>query len=406
VKPHHLIAILLLATPLFAQNDLPSREEMWKMIQTQGKQIEALQGQIQSLTGTVDETNAKVEAVADVTEAANSGAGALGRITTNTSIGGYGELHLNKLNDNNGSSDSDQIDFHRFVLFIEHEFTPGLRFVSELELEHSLSGDKKPGEVELEQAYIEMDLKGSHRAKAGLFLVPVGILNETHEPPTFYGTERNNVEKEIIPTTWWESGLAASGQLSETLSYDVAFTSGLEVDEATFDIRGGRQKSAKAKANDGAWTGRLKFSQAGLQIAGTLHYEQDILQSGGTDDASAILGEVHGIYESGPFSLRALYAQWDIDSDAAESLDADAQYGWYVEPRYKFTDNLGAFVRYSEWDRKAGGTSSDSEYSQVDIGISFWPQDNVVLKLDYQTQDAPDGSKELEGFNFGLGYQF
>lgn len=405
MKAHHLIALLFLASPLFAQDDLPSREEMWKIIQQQSKQIQELQGQVQALTGTVDETNAKVEAVADIAEA-GGGEGALSRVAANTHIGAYGELHLNKLNDQVGDADKDEIDYHRFVLFLEHEFTPGLRFFGELELEHSLAGDGKPGEVELEQAYIEMDLNESHRAKAGLFLVPVGLLNETHEPPTFYGVERNNVEKEIIPTTWWESGLGMSGQLSETLSYDVAYTSGLEVDESSFDIRGGRQKSAEAVANDGAWTGRLSFSRAGLQLGGTLQYQNDILQGGGADTAEAILGEVHGVYTAGPFSLRALYAQWDIDNDAAEALDRDKQYGWYIEPGYKLTDNFGVFVRYSEWDEKAGGSSSDSEYSQVDIGFSFWPHENVVLKLDYQTQDAPDGAKELEGFNLGVGYHF
>jgi outer membrane murein-binding lipoprotein Lpp len=405
MKSLSLIVTLSLALTGLSQDALPSPAEMWKIIQQQSKQIEELQAQVQSLTGSVDETNAKVEAVADVAEAASAGAGALSRISSNTTLGGYGELHLNKLNDQNGSSDTDQIDYHRFVLFIGHEFSPGLRFFSELEVEHSLAGEGKPGEVELEQAYVEMDLNASHRAKAGLFLVPVGILNETHEPPTFYGAERNAVEKEIIPSTWWESGLALSGQLTETLSYDFAYTSGLKTD-GSFDIRKGRQKSAEAVAKDGAWTGRLKFSQSGLQLAGTLHYQEDLLQSTAGDDAPALLAELHGIYEAGPFSLRALWAQWDIDNDTAESIDADKQRGWYIEPGYKITNNLGLFARYSEWDEKAGGNSSDSEYSQLDVGVSFWPHENVVLKLDYQTQDAPDGKTELDGFNFGVGYHF
>ncbi|MFT5130093.1 MAG: hypothetical protein ACI8W8_003722, partial [Rhodothermales bacterium] len=400
----HLLILLFLASPLFAQDALPSPQEMWRIIQQQSKQIQALQSHVQALTGTVDDTNAKVEAVADIAE--TGGAGPLGRIASATTIGGYGELHLSKLNDGHATDkDSDQIDFHRFVLFIGHEFAPGLRFFSEIELEHSLSGEGKPGEVELEQAFIEMDLNENHHAKAGLFLLPIGILNETHEPPTFYGVERNAVEKEIIPSTWWESGLAVSGQLSEHVSYDLAYTSGLNTTTA-FDIRDGRKKSAKAPANDGAYTARLQWSQAGLRLGGSLHYEEDLLQSTGTDDAPALLAEIHGIYERGPFSLRALYAQWDIDNDVAESIDADKQMGWYIEPGFKLTDNFGVFARYSKWDEKAGGTSSDSEYSQIDVGISFWPHENVVLKLDYQTQDAPESGKELDGFNLGIGYQF
>ncbi|WP_059758168.1 hypothetical protein [Thiobacillus denitrificans] len=82
------------------------------------------------------------------------------------------------------------------------------RFFSELEVEHSIAGEGKKGEIELEQAYVEY---ADHRAKAGLFLIPVGILNETHETPAFYGVERNPVEKDIIPATWWAGGAALSG---------------------------------------------------------------------------------------------------------------------------------------------------------------------------------------------------
>ena len=124
----------------------------------------------------------------------------------NTTIGGYGELHLN-LND-----DADnEIDFHRWVLFINHRFSDRITLNGEFELEHSLAGDGKPGEVELEQAYIDIALDGGNHFKAGLFLLPVGTLNETHEPDTFYGVERNPIEKNIIPTTWWEAGLALNG---------------------------------------------------------------------------------------------------------------------------------------------------------------------------------------------------
>ena len=122
----------------------------------------------------------------------------------NTTIGGYGELHYQNRSVEGGSH-KEEVDFHRFVLFFGHEFTDNLRFFSELELEHSFIKDtddgSSGGEVELEQAYLEYDFNQSASAKAGLFLMPVGIINETHEPNTFYGVERNEVEKNIIPTT-------------------------------------------------------------------------------------------------------------------------------------------------------------------------------------------------------------
>jgi phosphate-selective porin len=101
-------------------------------------------------------------------------------------IGGYGELHYNNLEKPDGS-EKKQLDFHRFVLFFGYDFSDSIRFHSELELEHAIAGDGQPGEIELEQAYIEFDLTENMEAKGGLFLIPVGILNETHEPTTFYG---------------------------------------------------------------------------------------------------------------------------------------------------------------------------------------------------------------------------
>ena len=174
-----------------------------------------------------------------------------------TTIGGYGELHYNNL-DKNGTDEA-KIDFHRFVLMFAHDFNDKIRFFSEFELEHALVKDtadgSNGGEVEIEQAYIEMDLDSNSAIKAGVFLIPVGFLNETHEPPTFYGVERNPVEKNIIPVTWWEAGAMYSAHTDAGISYDLAIHSGLN--SATGSIRAGRQKVANANGDSLAYTGRI-----------------------------------------------------------------------------------------------------------------------------------------------------
>ncbi len=318
-------------------------------------------------------------------------------------------MHYTNLdNDLDGGKDKDEIDFHRFVLYLSHEFSPRTRLYSELELEHTIAGEGKKGEVELEQAYIEHDLGGSQRLKAGLFLVPVGLLNETHEPDTFYGVERNNVERNIIPTTWWEGGVAFSGELLPGLAYDAAFTSGLGLDPAKgWKIRDGRQRVAEANASDPAWTGRLKYTGiAGLEVAATLQYQQDLYQGEFPDQVDAMLYETHVAYRAGPFGLRALYAGWDID-EAIEFFapGADRQEGWYVEPSWKISPQWGVFARYSDWDNQAG-SSLDTGYTQWDMGVSYWLEENVVFKFDYQRQDAPDGKDQLDGVNLGVGWSF
>lgn len=389
--------------------DTPSMEEMWSIIQQQQAEIKGLREQLNQSSAEIQETNVRLEATADlVEENVTAGAAVASSWVDRTSLGGYAEMHYNNLDNNlDGGDDKEVMDFHRFVFFVGHEFTENTRFFSEIELEHSLAGEGKDGEVELEQAYIEHDLNDAHRMKAGLFLMPVGLLNETHEPDTFYGVERNNVEKNIIPTTWWEGGLALSGEIFPGFSYDGSFTSGLGLDEDEYKIRDGRQKVSNAKASDFAYTGRLKYTGiAGLELAATAQYQEDLYQGGLADTVDAILFETHASYQNGPFGLRALYAAWDIDDGIEEiKVGADKQEGWYVEPSWRLNRNWGLFARYSEWDNQAGA-SNDSEYDQWDVGINYWLVENVVFKFDYMKQDAPEGKSEYDGFNLGVGWSF
>lgn len=213
--------------------------------------------------------------------------------SSQTHIGGYGEMHYNNLDNKKvGGTDKEEIDFHRFVLFFGHEFSDKIRFHSELELEHALAGEGKNGEVELEQAYIEFDFAENQHAKAGVFLVPVGILNETHEPNTFYGVERNNVEKNIIPSTWWEGGAGVSGEIAAGWSYDFAITSGLDLNSAN-TVRSGRQKVSNARANSLMYTGRVKWTGVpGLEVAATIATMDDYTQGQGNKNR-ATLNEAH-----------------------------------------------------------------------------------------------------------------
>ena len=414
-----ILAASLMATVSVAQAATPpTNEEIWQTLQLIQEQLmevqqqnmllkaenEGLKYQTDSIEKLAKEVNETAEALADATEEAVKTASL---VANKTSIGGYGELHYNNLDDQHGSADASKIDFHRFVLFFGHEFNDDLRFFSELELEHSIAGDGKVGEIELEQAYIEYDINEQHRVKGGLFLTPVGIINETHEPGTFYGTERNPVEKNIIPATWWAAGAMFSGKIAEGFSYDVAATSGLKASAgSSYKIRSGRQKVSKAIADDFAYTGRLKWTGVpGLEIAATVQYQEDITQSLDSTAGSATLFETHAVFARGGFGLRALYATWDLDGNGPKSIGADEQTGWYIEPSYKFSDNFGIFARYNEWDNQAG-SSTDTEYEQFDIGVNWWPHKDVVVKLDYQDQEAPKGKIELDGFNVGLGYQF
>ena len=411
---------MALFVPGVQAQDMPSPEQMWEIIQQQQKEIERLKAAVGQTTEKVTATEKKVEEtqkqVAITDQKVEATGSALEQVVQEqaggkqgTTLGGYAELHYN-------GGDKDQIDFHRFVLFLGHEFTDSIRFFSELELEPSLAGDDAPGEVELEQAYVEFDFNKNHRAAVGLQLIPVGILNETHEPPTFYGVERNNVEKNIIPTTWWEAGVRLSGNLGHDVTYDLMMHSGLETPTEggnAFKIRNGRQKVAEADWKNSAFTGRLTWAGLpGVKVAASVQYQDDLTQ--GATDTSATLIEVHTdinrqVTANGSFGLRALFAQWDLSGDAPEAFGRDKQRGWFVEPSYKFSigeqSAVGVFARYSVWDNEAGD-EIDSAYKQTNIGINYWPHEDVVLKMDYQIDDFANEAKEDNRINLGIGLQF
>ncbi|MEA2093559.1 MAG: porin [Pseudomonadota bacterium] len=411
-----LAPLLLVATTaiLAAEPKTPTIEDLWKIIQQQQAEIEALKQQQQNTAQQAEEADKKA-VVAD--EKAEAAVVAVEESATKahpfekTTLGGYGELHYNNLDS------KEEVDFHRFVLTLGHAFTDSIRLFSELELEHSVSGDGEDGEFELEQAYLEFDLNEQHSVKTGLFLVPVGILNDTHEPPTFYGVERNPVEKNIIPTTWWEAGADFHGELGKGFSYNLAGTSGLNVDTSgskAFLIRNGRQKASKAKANDGAVTGRVKWTGIpGVELGLTGQWQKDITQ--GQLGVGATLLEAHADIQRGPFGFRALYAHWnldnhnDINASDPSAAGRDEQEGWYIEPSYKtrvgtIPGEWGLFVRYNVWDNNAG-SSNDTEMKQINAGLNYWPIPDVVFKFDAQSQDN-EGDKNDNGFNLGIGYQF
>jgi len=416
-------ALALAAPAATAQTSPPSAEQMWQIIQAQQREIEQLKAQLDGTDRRVEETGERLEAATEMIEQGTGGVSSAASWAERTSLGGYAEVHYNNLEDDETGEDFDQVDVHRLVLFIGHEFNESTRFFSELEVEHALTVDTAdgsgPGAVELEQAWVELDLAERHATRAGLDLLPVGILNPTHEPDTFFGVERNPVESEIIPTTWWEPGIALLGEIAPGWRYHAVLHDGLDVPTtggSAFRIRSGRQKGAKADASAGAITGQLRYTGVpGLEVAFTGQYQQDVTQ--GAQDIDGTLFTAHADWRRGPFGLRALFARWDLDEGApgagpatGPSPGRDEQYGWYVEPSYRFDapgslpGELGMFARYNQLNRNAGDASLDrDDQVQIDVGLNYWPHPNVVFKFDVQEQlgDAND-----DGFNLGVGTQF
>ena len=375
----------------------PTNAEIFDMMQEMKQELKNLKAENNALKGTVEEVAVSTdEAIKAQIKLANK-----------STWGGYGELHYNNLEGNGaGVADKDKIDFHRFVLYFGHEFRDDLRFFSEFELEHSLAGEGKPGEVELEQAYIQYDYNDTTQITSGLFLMPVGIMNETHEPDTFYGVERNTVEKNIIPSTWWEAGLMVTKEIKPGLTLDVALTSGLDATAASdYKIRSGRQKVASADIVSGAGIARLKYTAIpGLELGASLFVQPDFCQEKVSGCGSAKMIETHAVYKKDKFQVRALYARWDIQGNVVSTAGADQQDGYYVEPSYRLNEKWGAFARFETYDNKAGNTT-DTEVDARSIGFNYWIDPTVVAKFDYVDQSKAN-DKDQDGINIGLGYSF
>ena len=382
----------------------PTIEQLWEIIQAQQAEIESLKKQQQDTAQQASEADEKAEAAVVAVEEVDAKTAGVASWVDKTTIGGYGELHYN-----NFEGEDNELDLHRFVLFFGHEFTDSIRFFSEFEIEHGVAGDDEDGEVEVEQAYVEFDLRENLQAKGGVFLMPVGILNETHEPTTFYGVERNNVENIIVPSTWWEGGGGINGHFENGISWDFAITSGLEMETEgnnAFRVRSGRQKVSKATANDLAYTGRLKYTGIpGLELAGTVNYQTNATQSNNDGLDRGILYETHAIYNKGPFGLRALYARWDFNGSAVSAAGDDDQYGWYIEPSYKPWKKVGLYSRYEKLD----GARDQDQFDQWEVGANYWPHEDVVLKVDYRSRNVDSnssGADDIDAFDLGIGYQF
>ena len=186
-----------------------------------------------------------------------------------TAIGGYGELTLNA-----PSIGQSVIDLRRLVLFVGHNFNERIRFYSELEVEHAVASSDDQGEFEVEQAYLDGLFSRHFNLRAGLIIMPVGIINVYHEPPTFNGVDRPDVDTLVIPSTWREAGFGAFGEITQGLSYQVYLTSGFDANGFTAEggIQDGHQEAQLATASTFGAVARLTYEPVLATIFGLSAY--------------------------------------------------------------------------------------------------------------------------------------
>ncbi|MEQ1897053.1 MAG: porin [Vicinamibacterales bacterium] len=344
-----------------------------------------------------------------------------------TGLSGYMDFHYNKTRDEDG-----QLDFHRFVLLVTHQFSDRIRFVSELELEHALvEGLEEAGELELEQAYVDFLLSRGFNVRAGMLLMPVGIINERHEPPMYYGVERPLVDTFIVPSTWFEVGAGVHGEVGRGWRYRAYVTSPLNAAKFTAEegIRNGRQRGSRTNAGRMAATGRLEFvGIRGFTAGASFWTGSSGFEFRPRFDVPVRLLEADVRYGRNRFEGRAQLAQTSIVgagtiNDAVARTTgvnpniASALRGAYAEASYRVVSgatygDVGAFVRYENVDTQFRMPAGYVPLKAFDrdawvVGGTYWPDPDIAIKVDYVHQRNQSATiRASRSFNVGLGWWF
>ncbi|MHC4479693.1 MAG: porin [Planctomycetota bacterium] len=347
-------------------------------------------------------------------------------------LGGYGEIHANF----DGGESRDQIDIHRLVLYLGYDFSDWIKFHSETELEHAFVSDESGGELSIEQAYVDFLLSEAFNVRLGRILTPLGIINKTHEPPTFHGVERPSFAKFIIPTTWSSDGVGIFGALSPSLRYEAYVVAGLDGSKfnALNGIRGGRIKE-RPSLQEPAVTGRLDWHPF---ITRPVAHDQRLrlgvsgyyggLNNGNEGQDPDIDGSIRILsadfeYSLSQFDFRGAIAHTDITgAHEIGNGTASEMFGWYLDAGYHFWPDAWkqgklaeadavAFVRYDDFDtqyRMPSGVPRDpaGDRTEWTLGVNFYLQPNFVLKADYQIRDDESGQDLDDLFNLGVGWTF
>jgi len=354
------------------------------------------------------------------------------RINRGLSVGGYGEaLYTNFVGDKGDAKDT--FDLQRAVLYLGYKFNDWIILNNEIEFEHASTGegDEEKGEVSVEFSQLDFLLHDAANIRAGLMLMPMGFINEMHEPTTFHGSRRPDVERYIIPTTWREMGAGLFGEPLPGLQYRVYAVNGLNAEEFSSEgIREGRQGGSKALAENFAVTGRIDYSPhfaPGLTI-GASTYMGDASQEerylGRKISAFTQLHEGHLQWRYKGLEFRTLGAWGHIDNadvlSAAkgETIGRD-NYGWYTELAYDVmplvwkdsSQYLAPFFRYERYDTLASvpaGFTDDPGFDRriYQVGLTYKPISNIAIKADYRNIEAAGdpGAKRPDEFNLGIGF--
>ena len=351
-----------------------------------------------------------------------------GNYASAVTIGAYGEMLYNQPEGDNG-----ELDIQRLVLLLGYRFNDKTQFVTEIEVEHV-------EEIFVEQAFVNYNVADNVNLRRGLMLVPMGIVNEYHEPTTFNGTERPAIDNVIVPSTWRELGIGVSGRFNNiSLGYQAYLFNGFKSTESDGEggisgilkgsngLRSGRQKGIQSTIDSPTLSTKLDYyGISGLRLGFSTYFGKtqaadDIEEIDGANIGISMLG-LDARYAYQRFTARGQFIYASLsDTEEYNTLTGrdlgSAMQGWYLEGAFNLLprDNeqkLFAFARYEKYDTHAdtdGALVENEAYDRNDIttGLTYHIAPGVVVKGDYQIRDnALDNGSVKNRLNFGIGVWF
>ncbi len=351
------------------------------------------------------------------------------------SIGSYGEAHYNAPIEK-GKFRNGTADLHRVIIYMGYRFNSKLQFFTEIEVEHI-------NEISIEQASINYKFNSAINFKAGVLLIPMGYVNEFHEPTLFNGVERPAVDKYIIPTTWRELGIGFTGLFKkQSLKYQLYMVNGFKSFDGTgklsgkSGIRGARQKASNAIVRTPSFTGKIVyFGVKGLKLGLSGYYgktestlydgidrnNQGLVAQADSSVVGLAMASVNLDYSFKNFLFRGegiFTSMTNTDqynaftgNDVAEEIT-----GYYGELSYSYGLKKGypkfiPFVRYENYDTHAKVNRNMTRNSSYKIevltaGLGFQLTPGTIFKADFQWLKNGANPRPTNMLNVGFGYWF
>ena len=336
------------------------------------------------------------------------------------SIGGYGEIWFTNIPNQRPNT---EVDLYRFIVYLGYAFTEKLKFNSEIEIEHAkIEGGEEGGEVAIEFAFVDYRFNKLLGIRGGMVLVPLGITNEYHEPPTYMSVRQPYLEKSLFPFTWRENGVGAYGE-TDLLEYRVYLINGMKAEEGEYKssspLKKLAQSGAMAVSDQLAFTGRVDFKLPYNLKLGGATFISGVQNKDGEKLGTVSILSPHLWWQYAGFDVRFVGAYTTVsgaDRITAELSPAtcpslpntcnvfpEKMQGFYLQVAYnvlRFFDSdqelflfgkLEDINAYKEvpagYQKPTGGN-----YKIYNIGLSYRPHPLVALKADYVRKDVTEGS--------------